>query len=211
MSELAEFDPFLRDDFERADLFELEPVPTSQDDPRNAEINDLSAQIATLRAHMKPKWVQIVTLVFEGKSKVEIIERLKTSYPTILKALTDDKGRKLLSLYQALSTLRRGPSQEARDAMLWRIALREEKTNPKVSINAVDVLNRAEGVYAKHDRLNAHPAKIVVQNYNFGALPPAHEDRLTAPTPKRDLPDGVIENEDGSLSIEVEIDDNNNP
>ena len=92
----------------------------------------------------------------------------------------------------------------ARAALLWRIALREEIDNPRTSISAIDTLNKQEGVYVANE---APPNQGVIVNINqfvVGSAPTAPPPGVL---PAREAPlhpvADVLEAEFTTLKIEV--------
>jgi hypothetical protein len=132
-------------------------------DPFFAETTRLSNKIAALTGRLPSKRLQILRKLLQGRSRQEIIEELSTSYPTIKAATDSQEGQEYLSASLRLQRLRRGPAIDARAAMLWRIACDNEENQPRVSISAIDTLNRQEGVYT-NDPLDRNAGVVIKIN-----------------------------------------------
>jgi hypothetical protein len=139
-------DPFELELLEEDMLDVVEPG-----DPYYREITQIGMKISALRARMPPKHVKIMNALMAAQPKIEIIKELKTSYVTIKKVMLSKNVQEMLACQYRSARLRKGPSMAARAALLWRIATDNEHINPRVSIAAVDTLNRQEGVYQKDE------------------------------------------------------------
>jgi hypothetical protein len=64
----------------------------------------------------------------------------------------------MIFLHLKIRHYRSGPQKEARMQMLWRIALRNEASNPRVSITAIDIMNKQDGVYKTEETQTVAPS-----------------------------------------------------
>jgi len=142
------------------------------DDPHYQEMTRITSELAHISRSLNAKRRNVARLFCEGLQNVEIAEKLGISPQTVGAALKDKKVQRQIALIQRRQHIQGGPSREARQAMLWRIALRSEAEQPAVAIRAVDTMNKADGTYM--------PAAdgaggLVVNIKNFTLNAPAHE------------------------------------
>ena len=121
--------------------------PTHSTSPHQTQLDRIYAQLARTQTQVSKKYRLILDEWFKGLSTGEITKEHGIAHNTIKRALNDPKSLKYLSLLQQQEELRGGPTQEERKALLWRVALKQETSNPQHSIKAVDTLNRQAGDY----------------------------------------------------------------
>jgi hypothetical protein len=157
------------DDYELQALVEPHQDYVTPDDPYYQEIQSLATEIGYYakrigKAHRAP------ALYLQGKTRQDIAEQINCAYQTVCNTLNSKDGRRMLALLQRAAIMEQGPSIAARQSMLWRIAVRNERDKPSISISAVDTLNKQQGLYIKDDNSNQVPT-IVVQNFQLPATP----------------------------------------
>lgn len=146
----AVLEEFIEDEDERQYLRASYADPDRQD-PFHNTIDQLATQVATLARAIPPGHRKAIELYHQGRTKAEITRQTRITHATITKALHSPKGLQLMSLLEQIQQLRKGPSLEARRAMLWRIALRAEQHKPSVALSAIDTLEKQAGTYRPHD------------------------------------------------------------
>ena len=189
-------DPFEIEILNDEELSLIEP-----DDPYHKESIRLTSQIAAIKSRTSLKRLNIVDALLRGKSKTTIIEEQKTSWGTIAKTIEHDDIKQYVFATLRLIHLRRGPTMNARAAMLWRIALREEEDAPSVSIKAIDTLNRQEGVYVKDEGATGGGLVINIQEFVVGSDPTPPQSTAALPA-QRSSPD-VVEGEFTPVTVEL--------
>lgn len=160
---------FTSDPFELEILTDDEIDIVEPDDPYFQELTRITNKMAAIRTRRPPKHMAIVTALLNNTPKLDIIKDLKTSYVTIAKVSKDPEIREYVALLMRSTRLRKGPSIEARAALLWRIALDNQHVNPRVSIAAVETLNKQDGTYKDDD---AGDGQTIVKIQQF--VMPAH-------------------------------------
>ena len=172
----------LTDDPDELFLLTAEALSTVEDDdPYSARYARLCNELAALTRQVSRFQRLIPRYVLNGEKANVIAEKLGCSPPTVYAALRNPKVQRILSILEQLNRLQTGPALAARADMLWRIAKRNETVNPRVSIAAVDVLNKQEGVY-KPDTAPQTPTVQVV-NFNITAEPRPHGERVLPAAP----------------------------
>jgi hypothetical protein len=140
-------------------------------DPYYVALGRLSVQMAALRSRIPLKYYNIATDLLAGLSKVDVIKKRSTTYPTITKAMADGNVRDFIALQIKATRLRAGPGMDARSAMLWRIASDNEAEAPRTSIIAIDTLNKQDGVYGKDYGKEGGGVTVNIQNFTMEAPP----------------------------------------
>jgi hypothetical protein len=121
--------------------------------------NDLSVQeeyrakqeIAEYCKTLSPMQVQAGRLIAKGYSLVVVTKELRLKYPndklefSFIKTVADSpEVLRLVHYLIHLQIMQDGPNKEMRKQMLWRIAVDNEKCDPKESVKALAELNRME-------------------------------------------------------------------
>ena len=118
------------------------------DHPENDEYIKSTKNIQRLviaqSAQMRPKTVQMVRLSHTGMSQQEIAQRLNVSPQTVSKHLRKEHGQRLRALLSYYDAAIEGPHKAQRKAMLWRIARSNENEDPRVAIQALAELGKAD-------------------------------------------------------------------
>lgn len=137
-------------------------------------IESIKRYIVSLSATMRYTHVQICKARHLGKTTAQIAEQVELTTFTVGRALKSPPGQKLSALLLHLSLLMEGPRLAHRNHMLWRIAIKNEDRQPRVSIAAIAEMNRSnhqqEALNSAH--LNNNVVQIVINNDMFprGAL-----------------------------------------
>ena len=146
------------------------PMP----DRHRLAMNALEQKMARIAHQMRPQWVEICRQASLGADTATIAEKVGVTPNTVRTALQRDPCRLYMGALAARREYLDGPSVQARAAMLWRIAQNNEDDAPRISISAVDVLNKTTGVYADQQRdlnANAPPTIQVINNFLLGGTP----------------------------------------
>ena len=102
----------------------------------------LKLEIAEYAKDFLPWQVEFARRYSSGEPLDAIADSLKL-YPAKLKQFTrDERGQKLINFFIHLRILEDGLPIRVRKAMLERIAIDNEHSNPKESIRAIEALNR---------------------------------------------------------------------
>lgn len=189
---------------ERSALLMEHAEAIDPDDPYFQQQAHRLNELANLRRTLPAKRQAIASELMRVHplSATDIAEKLKVSLPTIAAAKADPRVRRMLVLNETLNHHRRGPSLESRAALLWRIALRNEESKPRIAIAAVDTLNKQTGVYKPDDQAGNQPTQINVVNFNFAAEPkPLGDIAIPAAQKARDA--DAIDGEFTPVTVEV--------
>jgi hypothetical protein len=166
------------DPYEQGILTEDELDLVEPDDLYYREITQIHTKMSALSARLPYKRLAIIKALMLGAARTDIIRDLRTSYATINAALNDPECRTYAALMMRSTRLRKGPSLEARAALLWRIAIREEHEHPRTSIAAIDTLNKQEGIYTPDKTDGDGPLNVTINNFN---LPPPTLRQVASP------------------------------
>lgn len=130
--------------------FLLENHPANDDYMRGIE--HTQRQIMHLSRTMRPKQVQIIKDVFAELNYTQAALKNNTTGATVSRLVNSPQGQRLLGMLQYHLTLIEGPNLAQRRNMLWRIAKDAETVDPKVSIKAIDSLNKM--TYTEYEQEN---------------------------------------------------------
>jgi hypothetical protein len=97
----------------------------------------------------RSRHLEVVRLHHIGKSTKEIGELTGYRATSIYPILNSAPAERLLALMQMLRLEEEGPLDMQRKALLWRIAVDNEKDKPDSAIRAVGEINRMNGVGVK--------------------------------------------------------------
>ena len=118
--------------------------------PSNSEFfrNLRSVELAMVDAAQKAgdRDTQIAKMHHRGMRNIDIAEELGIHAGTVCIALRRPETQKVLWLAQYLTMLREGPTLEHRKRTLWEMANENQQSDPKVSIAAIQEMNRMDGV-----------------------------------------------------------------
>jgi hypothetical protein len=106
-------------------------------------IEHVQRQIMHQSSLLRPKQVQMLKMVFAGKSYTEVAKAVGSSQQTVSKIARGELGGRLLNLLQYHMGLIEGPNQAQRRNMMWRIAAANEFVDPKTSMKALDSLEKS--------------------------------------------------------------------
>lgn len=127
---------------------------------------EIKNEINRLNEIVAPWEANFAKLYAEGKSILALSKELEKKREMLSKIAEKPIIIELVHLWQHLNVYQAGPNQLIRKQMLWRIAVDNEKTDPKECVKAIAELNRMEEA-----KKNAPTGKIEIVISNSGALP----------------------------------------
>lgn len=140
------------------------------------QIEALKRLIVSQSALMYPTQISIVKKRHLGKRTRDIAAEVELTPASVNRNLKDPKAQRLLALLSHLSIMMDGPREAQRKDFLWRIARRNEVTDPRVSISAIAEINKMshQGEVLKRggNTSGGNTVQIVINNETFprGAL-----------------------------------------
>jgi hypothetical protein len=131
--------------------------------------NAIKRVVVDQSVRMKPNHVKIAKMHLRGNTRQEMIDEtgLKSSYISVVLGRPDVS--ELLRTLTHLDQHHEGINLRIRKAMLTEIAIDAKKDDPRLSVTAIQELNRIEGVYNTESN---RPQMLVINNTIFprGAL-----------------------------------------
>ncbi len=129
------------------------PVAVTEADLDNSEFNPANDAYIAMTKHlqgrltaqarvMRPSHVAIAKLIESGMRNKDIAVRVRQTPGSISTIKNSAQVKELIRLMNKYSSLIAGATQAMRDAMLYRIAVRNEISDPKVSISAIAEMNK---------------------------------------------------------------------
>jgi hypothetical protein len=107
-------------------------------------------EIANMNKDVYVWEAKMAKLYAEGKSVQTIAKMTRRSQRSIKESLNSLRVQQIIHAWQHLDLLQDGPNELLRRQMLWRIAVDNEKMNPKESTKALAELNKMAGVNQGH-------------------------------------------------------------
>lgn len=118
-------------------------------------------EIAALQSEMEP-WEGVFARRYaQGESIRELAKELKKTSRTLSDASNRAPVVRLIHYWQHLAVLQAGPNQLLRKQMLWRLAVDNEKVDPKEATKALAELNRMDDALKTKGLGNI---KIIINN-----------------------------------------------
>ena len=102
----------------------------------------LKKEIADYASEFDPCKVEVARRNAQGEGPTLIAKNIGKSKNTVLNYLKDPALQKLIHFFVHLRIYQDGPNELLRRNMLWRIAVDNEKSDPKESTKAIAELNR---------------------------------------------------------------------
>ena len=109
----------------------------------NRAVTDAAAKLRPLQKHA-------VLLYRTGLNDTEVAKKLDCSPQAVSGWVNSKQGRRLVAVVDHQQRLKDGPNFEHRKAILYRIALEQERAQPKTTIAAIQEINKMTGVYAEN-------------------------------------------------------------
>jgi hypothetical protein len=104
----------------------------------------LKQEIAEFAKGFEPWEVEIAKRSARGESQHAVGKAIGKRHSTVVEALRKPALEQLIHYFVHLAIVQDGPNRLLRRNMLWRIAVDNEKTDPKESIKALAEMNRME-------------------------------------------------------------------
>jgi hypothetical protein len=139
-------------------------------------IEHVQRQIMQQTALLRPKQVSVLKSVFSGLNYKATAQLHHTTGQTVSRLARSPNGQRLLNLLQYHLKMIEGPNEAQRRAMLWRIAITNEKIKPNTAITAIDSLNKVQFQKAQLDAPATQPQQVTI-NINQDILPKGTLDR----------------------------------
>ena len=129
------------------------PMPITEDDLDDSEYNPANDAYLAMTQHLqgrlmvcakqlRPSHLAIAKLADAGLKNKDIAERVRLAPESVCNILKKPLVREVRELMTKYSMLVAGSTQAMRDAMLYRIAVRNEISDPKVAISAIAEMNK---------------------------------------------------------------------
>ena len=129
-------------------------------------IQDLEKASEAIEAKI-PRAARIVADgVLNDQTSQHIADRAGISRQQVSRWRADDKVKRIVSLLRRARRMIEAPPIAHRVQLAWRIALRNELENPKVSLAAIDLINKTTAAYAPEEKNNTAPT-IVLGNFTI--------------------------------------------
>lgn len=127
-------------------------------------INHLENTAAAVESTL-PRVARIVADgVLNDQAVRHIAERAQTNPAAVRRWQAEPKVKKVVELMRRARRLINAPPLAHRVQLAWRIAVRNEIINPKVSLSAIDLINKTMQVYTPEEKGNTAPV-IVLGNF----------------------------------------------
>lgn len=121
-----------------------------------------------------------------------ICDRAGINRSAVSRWRNDPKVKKIVSLMLRARRMIQAPPVAHRVQLAWRIALRNELENPKVSLAAIDLINKTTATYAPEEKGNAAPT-IVLGNFTINNNGHVSMDKPAIDGEAKDITSDAIE------------------
>ena len=119
--------------------------------PENQEYHQKTRRFKQLmvsqQAKCRPHHVQVAKQHHLGTRNNEIARALKLHPATVGHILKRPEVKSLVDLLRLYGGHMGGPTLDHKRHILWRIVVDNEKTDPKTAMQAIDQMNKMDGVY----------------------------------------------------------------
>jgi hypothetical protein len=141
-------------------------------DQFNQELRHIQRMVMSHQRTMTPRHVKVVKMRFAGMKTAKIAEQSGYAPATVTQITSRDDCKRLLGLLNYVESAMLGPSASHRTAMLYRIAVRNEEKDPKVTLQAVAEMNKME-MNAHNKSLGSTPTNttIIINPQHFPKTP----------------------------------------
>lgn len=154
------------------DLAPTEYVPPElaldEYNPENQDFHQKSRRFQKLivaqQAKCRPHHVQVAKQHHMGKRNVEIAQNLNIKQHTVWSILKRPEIQHLIDLLRLYGGHMSGPTIDHKRSILWRIAVDNEHQDPKTTMQAIDQMNKMDGVYTQ--KID-HEVKITIDDGTF--------------------------------------------
>jgi len=149
------------------------PIPEVLSDPYHYANDEfvkntiaLKKEIARAMINLTPNQRYTVKETVKGVPQSDIAAELGVSASTISTSLKKTKVNAVLNMLMHYELMLDAPLEFQRKNMMWRIAVDNEKSKPKVAISAIDTLNKMTKTYATEQN-GVGTVNIVINNANL--------------------------------------------
>lgn len=192
---------FTDDEFEQLLLTADNQATIEPDDKMAVQVSQIGTELANLRVKLPQAQRRCPPYLYSGLNNVKVAELAGCSPGTVAKARKNPDVRRILALLERLNRLHTGPQEAQRMAMLWRIAKREEEKQPRVAINALDVINKQAGIYQRDDGTSDGP--VVVKINRFVVNAPEQAQQAPNQRQRAEKAVEIVEAEFKTVSVET--------
>ena len=113
---------------------------------------------------MKPNHVKIAKMHLRGSTRQEMVEETGLVYGSVAQILTRPDVVELVRTLTHLDGHHEGINLRIRKQMLTEIAIDNKEVDPRLTVSALQEINRIEGVY---EREGTKPQTIIINNGTF--------------------------------------------
>ena len=138
------------------------------------DLTHIKRQILATGNKIKPHKREAVRLYRTGMSHKDIGQKLDIGPATISKWLNEPESQRLKALLDHLQMLKDGPNADHRKNILYRIAIDNTNKKPRVTIAAIQEINRMSGSYGSE----AGQSNVVNIQINGEILPRGSLDTM---------------------------------
>ncbi len=101
------------------------------------------------QAKCRPHHVQVAKLHHLGKRNGEIANELNLHPATVTSILKRPEVKHLVDLIRLYGGHMSGPTLDHKRRILWEITIDNKETDPKTAMQAIDQMNKMDGVYTQ--------------------------------------------------------------
>ena len=146
--------------------------PLDPDDSYDKDTHHLLRRLSAAQNQLRPHHREWGRLFLSGMIFTKIADKAGVTSSAITAAFKKPAMADYLNFLGQLQRKQGGPALAARRDMLWRIAKREEHDNPRVSLQALDILNRGEGLYVRDDHVGEGQINVTINQLTLPQPPP---------------------------------------
>jgi hypothetical protein len=121
--------------------------------PENLDFHQTSRRFKQLmvaqQAKCRSHHVQVAKLHHLGKRNGEIAHELSLHAATVGNILKRDEVKLLIDLLRLYGGHMGGPTMEHKRRILWEITIDNKEMDPKTALQAIDQMNKMDGVYTQ--------------------------------------------------------------
>ena len=136
--------------------------------PDNSEfmksVNHMKQLVVVASAKCRPRHVKAAKMHMDGKSNIQIAEAIGFKPTTVSIIIHRKEVQELIALLRHYSGLWDGPTAQHKKRILWEIAQDNQKTDPKETRGAIDLLNKMDGIYTQ--KID-HEIKVTIDSGTF--------------------------------------------
>jgi len=123
-------------------------------DQYQQSIRMIHQAITAQSALIGSKKAEAARLHVQGMTHVQISKRIGYGPPTIGKYLKEPQVVRFIQLIRHLRHAQDGATTDHRKAVLWRIAMDNERNKPNVAVQAIQEINKMSGAYQVNEGQN---------------------------------------------------------